>query len=187
MDHYRTYLRAELGKFKDPREAQYFLNSNCQFDLNMIGLKQDKQSLSTQFINQYLVDSFVESVSNDNLINLTHCCSKWRNNGVSRILKSNQVTEFISVPIENIKLSYSESCLNGIFRKLNFELKKIANDSTVLATKPYSEMENGTPIEFATCLAQIIDNQYKLIDGMHRSINLAINENTKICVCAFKK
>ena len=183
MVHFRVYLRAELGKLRNQGAAQDFLASNPVADIGPIGIARSVQELTTQFADQACVDAFVGGLSDAALVELTSLCDTWRNNGVSKHLAPDQHTELINVPGENVLLRPAESGLRSRFAKLDWRLLAIAGDPVVMQTQPYAGEREGQSVQFATCLAEPDGKEYRLIDGMHRAIQLVRNGETQIHLC----
>lgn len=183
MDHYRVYLRAELGKLRNLGDAQSFLAHMPEALLDDIGLADTPGALTTQFADQECVDAFVLGLSDPKLVELTRHCDTWRNNGVSKYLSPHQHTEFVNAPIENVLLRPAEGFLRGPFEQLGWSLSAIAGDQEVLQARPYVGEQPSQPVAFATCLAEPRGQNYRLIDGMHRAIQLVRNGETEIRLC----
>jgi hypothetical protein len=183
MDHYRVYLRAELGKLCNLGDAQTFLAHMPEAVLDRIRIADTPGALTAQFADQGLVDAFVQGLSDSDLVELTRHCDTWRNNGVSRHLSPNQHIEFVTASIENVLLRPAESFLRDRFEQLGWSLPAIARDPEVLQSHPYVGEIPGQPVAFATCLAELRGQNYTVIDGMHRAIQLVRNGETQIHLC----
>lgn len=185
MEQYRTYLRAELGKFGNVGDGQAFLErSRCRpEDFNLVG---DAEWIARGFASQDQVDAYVAGLSAIAMRELTGCCDRWRGNGIARKLSPRQTPEFIEVPVENILLSQAEPSLGDVFRAHGFRLTEIAQDAQVLAAEAYCLRKPGDPVSFRYCLANPAmdnDGMYRLFDGMHRAIQMFRNGDWQIPVC----
>ncbi len=147
MDHYRVYLRAELGKLGEAGDGRAFLEkSGCR--VADFGLMDDPLWLAQSFGSQRQVDAYVDRLSDLDLVKLTEYCGSWRNNGIARRLSPRQTPRCIEVPIENILLSQAEPCLGHVFRQHDDRLAAIAQDHRVLEVDAYSRHQPGEDIAF---------------------------------------
>jgi len=187
MEHYRVYLRAELGKLCNEGDAEGFLRANSEEQVTRVGIAQAIEGLINQFASQDEVDTFVGNLSNHELVEVTGLCDQWRRNGISRLLRSAQHPVIMQVPIEMILLRPAEPILHSRFEELGWELIAIAQDSVVLRTPPYSRSEAGRQVAMMTCLAERADDRYRLIDGMHRAIQLVRNGDAQLNLCVVER
>lgn len=185
MEQYRTYLRAELGKLASLNDANGFLTrSGCR--VHELHLVRDAGWLTQTFETQGKVDAFVEGLGDDALIQLTRCCSIWRNNSVARELLPAQSVELLDVPVAQILLRVAERDLEPYFARNGYRLTSIARDLGLLAAPPYRDQGPGEVVRFARCLAKReteTPDHFRIFDGMHRAIQLVRNGDPRIPLC----
>lgn len=177
MEHYRLYLRAELGKLRDPRDAAAFLaRSICRPAGSVV-------SLADWFSTQALVDTYVQGLSDHELVELVDCCEAWRGNGVAAKLRGGQLRGVFEVPTSAILLRQAEPDLGLAFARLGWRLDAIARAPEVLEADAYRRHAASEPVIFRTCLSDPADGGfYRLFDGMHRAIQMARNGERAISV-----
>jgi hypothetical protein len=185
MEHYRTYLRAELGKLGNIDDSRDFLErSGCRVEaFDLVG---DADWLAGRFASQDRVDAFVAELSARALQDLTACCDRWRKNGISTRLSPRQTPASIEVPVERILLSQAEPSLGPVFARYGGRLIAIAQDEEVLAADAYRSRRPGDEVDFRRCLASPepgSPGMYRVFDGMHRAIQMARNGDARISVC----
>lgn len=188
VEHYRTYLRAELAKLGNLGDAAAFLASGG-WPRPHPSLPTSVDDLSRQFEKQGQVDAFVATLNHDDLVELTSCCSRWRNNSVARDLSPRQVTEFVDAPVEAILLNPAEPRLDEAFRRNAWGLVATAHDPEVLDAPEYRRYSAGEPVAFPICLAKpdpTTPGAFRVIDGMHRAIQLARNGEERIPLCVIR-
>jgi hypothetical protein len=184
LDHYRTYLRAELGKLLNLGDGRAFLAASGS--LARFGLPGDPTGLAERFSSQHQVDEFVAGLTDDGLVPLTQMCEQWRRNGVADILARSRLSKFTNVPPEQILLRPAETELRERFQSLGWRLVAIAADPLVLASDPYRNHAPGEMVAFPTCLAEPVPGavgEYSMIDGMHRALQLVRNGEPAIPLC----
>jgi hypothetical protein len=177
MEHYRLYLRAELGKLRELGDAAAFLaRSICR-------PTGSAASLADMLATQALVDSYVEGLSDHELVELVDCCDEWRGNGVAAKLRAGRLRGIFEVPTSAILLRQAERDLGPVFARLGWRLDAIARAHEVLEADPYRQHPALEPVIFRTCLSDPADSGfYRLFDGMHRAIQMARNGGRTISV-----
>jgi hypothetical protein len=184
MDHYRTYLRGELGKLRNLGDARCFLARDGRTSLAAFNLRADPDWLTVAFSSQERTDTFVDGLNDPSLIGLTERCELWRRNGVAQKLRTWRMVESLDAPVEAIQLREAESDLRQRFAQLGFELVAIANDPVVLAADAYCGHMPGDPVGFPRCLAtREPGGRYRILDGMHRAIQLVRNGERTVPLC----
>jgi hypothetical protein len=183
VDRYRIYLRGELAKLRHSGDAREFLDrGHCE--LAEVGLPTTVAGLAGSFATQRMVDEFVEGLADHATIDLTKCCDRWRDNGISAKLAALAQTRFMRFPVRGILLRDAEPCLIPLFAKHEYRLADIATDPDLLARDPYRNFWVGRPVEFDICLAEPAEiGRVKLIDGVHRAIQMFRNGLREIPVC----
>ena len=178
MDAYRTYLRGELGKLANEGDGQAFLDRS-----GFRALGTTASDLVQRFATQQLVDAVVAAMSLPELIAVADACSRWRGNGVADRLRGHG-SYMADVPVGSVYLRPAEGWVTPVFAANGWRLVEIARDPRVLAGEPYRGLEPGRRVEFATLLA---DEQgsglFRLIDGMHRAIQLVRNGEQIVRLC----
>ena len=185
MEHYSTYLRAELGKLGNVGDGRDFLlRSGCRPEaFNLVG---DPEWLARSFASQDRVDVYVAGLGALLLEELTGCCGRWRGNGIAAKLSPRQRPRFIEVPVANLLLSQAEPALGDVFRGHAGRLAAIAQDPRVLAADAYCRHEPGDQVSFRCCLANPVsgtDEMYRVFDGVHRAIQMFRSGDAQIPVC----
>jgi hypothetical protein len=136
------------------------------------------------FSSQERTDTYVDGLGDEALIGLTERCELWRRNGVAQELRTWRTVESLDAPVEAIRLREAESDLRRRFDQLGFELVAIANDSVVLAADAYCAHIPGDPVGYSRCLATRESNgRYRILDGMHRAIQLVRNGERTVPLC----
>lgn len=185
MQHYRTYLRGELGKFRSESEGARFLRS-ADAGVTSLGLEADPTDLARRFATQALVDEFVVSLDKEALLRLTAACGRWRGNGIERLLSPHQQVDEVVVHIDQVLLGQAEPRLGPVFAELGYRLPAIAGDLRVLKDTAYRDNPVGTQVDFPWCLARQeagLPSFYRILDGMHRSIQLVRNGVREVSLC----
>lgn len=170
MDHIRLYLRTELRKLRNLGDARCFLaRSECR-------PAPTAEAVVQMFATRRSVDEYVDSLDDAALNVLADCCSVWRRNGVADLLRGRHVRALIEVPISAILLRQAEPELRKAFERNLWRLDAIARDPEVLLGDAYRGHAAGDFVEFRTCLSDPPESgTYRLIDGMHRAIQMARN------------
>jgi hypothetical protein len=187
MDHFRTYLRAELARLKSESVASGLPNlPECG------GLTLEPggpQAVAARFETQDRTDSFVSRLTDDELICLTQCLSRWRNNSVSSDLKRSQTAVLEGVAVGLIRLNDAEALLHDAFVRNGRLLTRIASDPEVLADPNFAKHSPGEPVNLPICLAKPdpeAPGKFRVIDGVHRAIQLVRNGESSILLCVFR-
>ncbi len=119
MEQYRTYLRAELGKLRDVGDCRDFGRKAGPWVADL-GLPADAVALSHRFANQGFVDQFVGDLEDEALIDLTSCCSRWRDNGIANKLSRHQHPQLRLAATDRVRLNDAEDYLAGDFERLDW-------------------------------------------------------------------
>jgi hypothetical protein len=128
------------------------------------------------FGTQQLVDFYVQDLDPLSLRNLVRCCADWRRNGVARHLEDAKGWHLESVDVGHVLLRQAEPALGNAFARNAWRLEAISCDADILSADPYSHHAPGDEVSFRICLSdEPIDGDYRLLDGMHRAIQLARN------------
>jgi len=184
MNHYRVYLKSELGKLRDRGVAEEFLGLLHRETLIECGIAIDGEQLTEQFGSQVDVNGFVEHLADTCLMELTKLYDDcWRTNGVFKKLSESEKWLEVDAPTSQILLQPAESELAYIFQRNEFELLKIVADPELLEHEPYRSRRPGEIVSFSTCLAKSSAGRYRIFDGMHRAIQLARNGSETIRLC----
>ena len=182
MEHYRVYLRAELAKLRNVGDADAFLaKSGC--DPSRFGLNPSTAWMTRAFDSQGRVDTYVTGLTSEQLVALTRCCAKWRENGIDDQLRRARRAEYIDAPMAKILVARAERGLWEAFERDGWRLTEIARDPAVLGAEPYRALAPGREIAFRVCLARPEGDAYRLIDGIHRAIQMARNGDEMIPLC----
>jgi hypothetical protein len=177
MEHFRLYLRAELGKLRDPGDAAaFFAASRCR-------PARSVDAVVGMFAAQALVDAYVGALSDDALVELADCCETWRGNGVATRLRAGRLLGVSEVPTSAILLRQAEPELGSAFAREGWRLDAIAHAPDLMAADPYRRRTAGESVAFRTCLSNPANGGlYRLFDGMHRAIQMARNGEPTISV-----
>ena len=186
MEHFRTYLRAELGKLRNSGDAQQFCCHVPDEWRAATDLPATIPEINARFQSQDAVDTYVASLSDDCLVQLTGRCGEWRNNGISDLLSPQQHYEFILAPVARVLLSPAEGCLVGAFGRNGWQLSAIAVDPEVLSVSPYRHHQPGEHVRFPICLARPVGDLYCIFDGIHRAIQLVRNGEDCVRLCVVR-
>lgn len=185
MEQYRTYLRGELRKLSNLGDATAFLAA-AGAEAEQLPVVRDPAWLSQRFASQPDVDGFVGGLDAQALQDLTAWCNRWRKNNISADLAVEQRVMVVEVPVSAILLRPAEPSLRHAFERDGWLLTSIANDAEVLGAAPYAQHRPGDPVDFPICIARQEASRpgmYRVIDGMHRAIQLCRNGNATIRIC----
>lgn len=187
MEHYKVYLRAELGKLGNLGDAEQFLERLPHNCLEENGFSLLPQELVEQFALQDQVNAFVAELSDTAMVALTGLCDNcWRRNGVSHKLSPRQESYEIEAPINQLLLSRAEPELHDLFNRNGWRLVDIAQDHEILNSEPYRHHHPGEEVAFKTCLAEEVGGGYKIFDGIHRAIQLVRNGASHVPLCVVR-
>jgi hypothetical protein len=186
MNQFRVYLRGELGKLRNRRDAAAFIVAVESSELlGDIGLAADPESLSRQLDSQAAVDELVARLQPETLDALSKCCSnEWRANPdlYEQLTSSDTWTEK-NVDVESILLKQAEPRLGQLFAELGYRLTAIAADRRVLSSHPYCLRTPGELVDYPICLAKRSSGTFRVFDGIHRAIQLVRNGQGQIPLC----
>jgi hypothetical protein len=178
VDASRIYLRAELGKLAKEGDAAAFLER-----AGSTGLGSTVDDLNRRFATQSLVDAEVQALSETALVELVEACSRWRANGVAERIRGRR-SRIACAAVGDVYLGPAEGSLIPAFRENGRRLVDIARDPRVLDAVPYRDLEPGRIVAFDTLIAEALSsNAFRLIDGMHRAIQLARNGEPTVSLC----
>ncbi len=181
MNRFHVYLLPELSKLRNKGDAENFLSKVKEDDLRRFKISTSVDELIKQFNSQDAIIEYINKLSNDELKLLSKLLSKeWRRNPIYDKLTRYFIWEEKEIPIDIIYVQQAEPIppsLVNIFKKHNFKLLGITNDSELWEYKPYnSDFSKGRKVEFPLCLAEKIDeSKYIIFDGIHRAIQMARN------------
>ena len=182
---FQLYLRGDLAKLRNQGDADDFVRKS-RADLAALRLPTTAAGLETAFGDQASVDAYVKALDLETAHNVIRACGAWRENGVAQRLLHARAAVAGAVLADGLRLRQAEPTYGYIFERHDYWLRPIANDPEIAALPPYSSHGRGDHIEIETCLATP-DSQYpgvpRLLDGMHRSIQLVWNGRNAIDVC----
>lgn len=185
MDGYRVYLKGELGKLKNPDDAGEFIDrSGCR--LSSLRLPEVPEELAAAFHDQAAVDAFVDGLGAHALVALTDCF-EWRNNGIPRKLRRANRAEYKSVLVGQVTLTDAEDELKPVFRALSRRLPAIATDERVHATGRYGTTYRE--VAYPILLAEEDEEtwgSWRVVDGVHRAIQLYANGAPELTLCILR-
>lgn len=181
MKPYKIYLKSELSKLKNKGDFQDFINGNPP---NFFPFRY-YENIRRNFYSQNQVDQFVNQLNNEELFELVdHCDKNWRTNNISTDLAKYNNYKIKKVLIENIYVRQAESGKIGDYFKENrYKLDLIVNDVRILSEEPYCNYWVGYKVALKTCLGINKNYGIKIIDGIHRAIQLCRNGENKISIC----
>jgi hypothetical protein len=188
-DRYRIYLRGELAKLRHGGDAEAFLDRG-RCDLDRLRLPDRSAAVTAAFGDQAQVNRYVETLTHEEAVELTECCGRWRRNGIAERLATLQETQYVSVPVASILLRPAERDLAHIFERNRWRLPAIASDAELMSAEPYRSCRAGQPVDFAVCLAEpsaSAPGMFRMIDGMHRAIQLFRNGEPHITLCVISE
>ena len=187
VEGFWTYLRAELAKLCHVGDAAALVASgSCG---NAVWLPNTSEDLAQAFRSPEQIDFYLARLSPEELVSLANCLSHWRRNNVASVLAAGRSTECIDVPVGSILLSAAEPQLKAAFGRNAWSLPLIARDPEVLNADAYRDHSPGEIVQFPICLARPEPGQpgaFRLIDGMHRAIQLVRNGQDRIAVCVVR-
>jgi hypothetical protein len=187
MNPFRIYLRSELGKLKNHGDASWFLESIQPEVQKACGFEDSPTQLVNAFSTQENVDTFVQSLSDDQVQVLTKSCDEdWRNNGVFNKLSRHPVWSEATVPVGLVDVQQAESQLAHIFVRHGFRLTAIVGDPELWTQKPYAGWSLDAVVPFRIGLGQLGSGRYKLFDGIHRAILLCRQGAQSLELCFYE-
>ena len=196
VNPFDIYLAPELSKFiGNINWVEKFIQENNNDDLIYCNLPNNKRDFLMKFNSKVSIEEFILNLSEENKKNLSRLLSNWRNNGVyNKINHLEMVGEkyqhsfwtILDIPLTYLYISPAERSLWDLFERHQFSLIKIANDPKLLRYSPYNGyLKNINEIEYPICLGeqQGFDLKYKIFDGVHRAIQIAINNEESLKLC----
>jgi hypothetical protein len=184
MNAYQVYLKGELAKLRRYDDAHCFINQSGCAD-GAFGLQLNEGWLARRFATQAGVDSYVGSLDEPSLVELTARCGQWRQNDVAVKLRGRHA-EFLPIAAENVLVCQAEPCLGPDFARLGSQLVRVAQAPAVLAAAAYRDKGSCERIDFRWCLAEPVPGRpgvYRIFDGVHRAIQMVRNGETHIPLC----
>ena len=183
MEQFVTYLRAELRKLGEEGDAADFLaKSGCT---EVASVPASIEGLMEAFASQPQVDEYVFGLGEADLVALTRCCGRWRNN-IANDLSPGQAVETIDVAVGQILLRPAEERLQSDFARLQWRLVAIAEDPFILEQPEYRDRKPGDRVGVPVCVAKPVPDvpgTFRIIDGIHRSIQMYRNGQESIRLC----
>lgn len=182
---YKIYLRGELAKLRiDGDVADLLAKGSC--DLARFGIPSLPQDIQNFFATQDRVDRFVESLTDAQAIELTACCERWRRNGIAATLASLRRAEMVSAPVDRVLLREAESWILPILHRHGYWLPAVAGDPELLSREPYRSRPARSSVDFPICIAKLEgggSGMYRLVDGVHRAIQLFRGGESHLSLC----
>jgi hypothetical protein len=187
MEQFVTYLRAELRKLGDEGDAAAFLaKGGCS---EVASVPASVQGLAEAFASQPLVDEYVFGLGDADLVTLTRCCGRWRDNNIANDLSPGQAVETIDVAVGQILLRPAEKRLRSDFARLQWRLVAIAEDPFILEQPEYRDHKPGDCVDVPVCIAKPEADEpgsFRIIDGIHRAIQMYRNGQKHISLCVVR-
>src|SRR5260221_6268684 len=182
---YRIYLRAELSKLRNRVDATDFISkSRCVHE--SLGVPRTVDGLTGAFGDQVRVDAFVDRLDLAGKRSIAKCCENWRGNALARKLAAAGAAVLLSAPIDRLSIAPAEQGYEYLFARNGWSLVRIAVDAELVTLIPYSTYVLGTPVTEPRCVAEVDpggSDRYRIIDGIHRAIQLVWNGSTAIDLC----
>jgi hypothetical protein len=182
---YRIYLRAELAKLKNRGDAKDFISkATCAHD--SLALSRTVDGLTETFGDQARVDAFVDGLDLAGKRTFAKCCENWRGNSLARKLAAANSAALLSAPIDRLLVASAEPQYEYLFARNGWWLVAIAADPELRTLTPYSGYLGGTQVTETRCIAEVAPrhpDRYRIIDGIHRAIQLVWNDAPAIDLC----
>ena len=188
---YQTYLRAELAKLRNGGDAADFIaRSGC--DVASVGTQMTVAALTGAFRDQAIVDALVGRLDLAGMRTIAECCQNWRRNGAASKLAAARWATLETVPVEKLRLGGAESAIEYrlLWARNEHRLVAIAGDPELATLPPYRDWLANQAVEITRCLAGpdgFESNEYKVIDGIHRSIQLVWSGAKAIDLCVLRQ
>ena len=176
MEQFVTYLRAELRKLGTEEDAAAFLAKGGCAEVGSV--PGSIEGLMGAFASQQQVDAYIFGLADEDLVTLTRCCGRWRGNNIANDLTPGQAVETIDVAVGQILLRPAEKRLEPDFGRLEWRLAAIAGDSYILEQPEYRDHKPCDTVDVPVCIAEPergAPGAFRIIDGMHRAIQMARN------------
>lgn len=188
IDVIRIFLGSGLGKLGDLGMAQALLGKidpAMRTFWGQCGLPTVPAELAGLLANPDSVREFLKSCPDDTVCRISGILDFYRGGGVGgRIARHRQWTMLRGVAVEKILLSPSEFWLHALFFRNGHRLVSIAADKQLWQAAPYSSWSPGRRIEWPICLAERMPGeQFRIIDGTHRSLQMMLNGEKTIDLC----
>lgn len=188
MQQFAIYLRAELAKLRHQGDAAAFLaDGGC---LDVASIPRSVDGLMAAFTSQDEVDEYVLGLGDEDLVALTRCCGRWRQNNIANDLQPGQTVATMDVVVHQVLLRPAEGWLNPQFERLEWRLEAIAEDPYILEQEPYRDFKPGDIVDLPVCIAKPepgAPGVFRIIDGMHRAIQMVRNGETTIRLCVVRE
>lgn len=182
---YRIYLRAELAKLRNRGDAEDFI-SKASCAPESLGLPRTLDGLTDTFDDQARVDAFVDRLDLAGKRTIAKCCENWRGNALARKLAAASSAALFSAPIDRLLVAPAEQEYEYLFARNGWSLVGIAADPELRTLTPYSAFVRGAPVTEARCISEADSrgpDRYRIIDGIHRAIQLVWNDASAIDLC----
>lgn len=183
IKRYIVYIAPELQKFNDTNWTnkffEQFQDNNCFEDFD---LPKYPDEFIEQFSTEEGIVDYLKGRPKQSVIRLsTFLSSVWRNNtGLLRKLTSFNNWKDKAVPIEKILVYPAEPSFHDYFEENEYLLCRILEDRRIMDELPYRNYEEGTSVIFKTLLAVQKDQNYRIFDGVHRAVQLALNGDKEL-------
>lgn len=174
---YEVYVVGELLRLeKDSYRKK-------MFDINNVNIRHVAQT-TTKTITKDELKEFCKGLSFSELRKVTQDLSNFRGNNVFETLNSYLNWKEEKIPVDKIYTSQAERTIKPLFESHNFKLVDITNDKSLFETKPYCKYPRDRKVTYKTLLAvKENDDCYRLIDGVHRAIQLVRQDKKYIQLC----
>jgi hypothetical protein len=187
MEQFVTHLRAELRKLGDEGDAAAFrAKGGCA---EVASVPASLEGLMGAFASQPQVDEYVFGLGDADLVAMTRCCGRWRNNNIANDLSPGQEVETIDVAVGQILLRPAEERLHSDFARLGWRLVAIAGDRYILEQPEYRDHKPGDCVDVPVCIAKAEPDEpgaFRIIDGIHRAIQMYRNGQKTIRLCVVR-
>lgn len=183
MRKYILYIAPELHKFEElnwtNKFFKQFQDNPCFDEFN---LPKDLNEFSQQFSTKEGILGYLNERPEQNVIALSgFLSSTWRNNpGLFNKLTSNSNWEDLAVPLQRILVYPAEPSFHDYFEENEYLLCRILEDRRIMDELPYRNYKEGTSVIFKTLLAVQKDQNYRIFDGVHRAVQLALNGDKEL-------
>ncbi len=123
------------------------------------------------------IKKFVDSLDKKQINYMCKFLSLWQQNGVADFIDMYDKWEIEKIPISKLKMRHINKKTDALLKKDKFELYKIAKDGKVVKNP---EFRTQGKIKDEKIIVARIGNEYKIIDGDHRSVEVIKLGNKKI-------
>jgi hypothetical protein len=105
---------------------------------------------------------------------------------LARKLAAARSASLLSSAIDQLLVARAEKKYEYLFARNGWQLARIAADAELKTLAPYSAFARGAEVIEPRCIAEIVpetSGTYRIIDGIHRAIQLAWNDVLMIDLC----